>query len=61
MEEVRGITKAKIEREGIKKMWYLINRLIKDPHRPVPHMVQRGVDGMIEESTTRRETESFLF
>ena len=53
--------KAVIEREGNKKMWYFINRSQKDTRSAAPHLVQRMVDGVVQESTTKEETEEFVF
>ena len=53
--------KRQMDREGNKKMWYFINRAMKDPHRPAPHYVQRMVDGVAVESTSQSETEAFIF
>ena len=58
--KVKGI-KAKIEREGSKKMWYFINRPQKDPHMPAPHVVQRCVEGNIDDPEIKEEMEGFIF
>ena len=52
-----------MEREGQKKMWYFINRSQKDPRSKAVHIVQRvsAKDGTIEDSTTKEDTEDFIF
>ena len=60
-EEKAKSVKAVIEREGSKKMWYFINRSQKDTRSAAPHLVQRMVDGIVQESTTKEETEEFVF
>ena len=42
-------------------MWYFINRSQKDTRSATPHLVQRMVDGVVQESTTKEETEEFVF
>ena len=54
--------KRQMDREGNEKMWYfIINRAMKDPHRPAPHYKQRMVDGTAVESSSQSETEAFIF
>ena len=60
-EEKAKSVKAVIEREENKKMWYFINRSQKDTRSAAPHLVQRMVDGVVQESTTKEETEEFVF
>ena len=52
-----------MEQEGQKKMWYFINRSQKDPRSKAVHIVQRvsAEDGTIEDSTTKEDTEDFIF
>jgi len=58
----RGI-KAKMEQEGQKKMWYFINRSQKDPRSKAVRIVQQvsAKDGAIKDSTTKEDTEDFIF
>ena len=44
-------------------MWYFINRSQKDPRSKAVHIVQRvsAEDGTIEDSTTKEDTEDFIF
>jgi len=58
--KAKGI-KAKMEREGQKKMWYFINRSQKDLRSGAFHVVERVVDGVVQESTDQEETEQFIF
>ena len=53
--------KEKMEREASGKMWYWINRSQKDRRCGSFHTVQRVVNGVVEESQTREETERFIF
>ena len=53
--------KAKMEREGNSKMWYFINRSQKDPRCGSFHLVQRMVDGEVQDSTCQEDTEDFIF
>ena len=57
-EKVKGI-KATTQHEGQKKMWYFISRSQKDPHSAAPYVVQRMVDGIIQESA--KITQKYLY
>ena len=59
-ERAKGI-KEKMEREGNKKMWYVINRSQKDPGGKAIHTVQRVIDGELQESIQQEDTEQFIF
>jgi len=53
--------KAKMEKESNSKMWYWINHTQKDPRCGTFHVVQRVVDGILQESDGQEETEDFIF
>jgi hypothetical protein len=41
--------KQKCDQEESKRMWFLIKRMVKDPHSPSVLRVQRVVDGEVKE------------
>jgi len=52
--------KLKLHREESKRMWYLIQRTVKDPHSPSILKVQRVVKGKIEEYTVQEDVEQAI-
>jgi len=53
-------TKLKLDREESKRMWYLIQRMVKDPHSPSVLKVQRVVKGEIKEYTVQEDVEQAI-
>lgn len=41
-------------------MWYVINRLQKDPGGKVTHTIQQVINGEVQESTNQEDTEDFI-
>ncbi len=41
-------------------MWYLIKRMVKDPHSPSILIVQRIIDGEVEEYTVQEDVEQAI-
>jgi len=52
--------KLKLHREESKRMWYLIKRMVKDPHSPSVLKVQRVVEGEIKEYTVQEDVEQAI-
>ncbi len=46
--------------EESKRMWYLIKRMVKDPHSPSVLRVQRIIDGEVEEYTVQEDVEQAI-
>ena len=59
-ERARSI-KARMEREGQKKMWYFISRSQKDPRCGSFHVVQKMEGDTVVESVGQEEAEDFIF
>jgi hypothetical protein len=49
--------KQRINCEESKRMWYLIKRMVKDPHSPSVLRVQQVVEGEVKEFTEQEEVE----
>ena len=52
--------KQKLQREGNKKIWYLIKQTVKDPQNPSIPRVQQAIDGEIQEFKEQEEVESVI-
>jgi hypothetical protein len=46
--------KQKLRQEESKRMWYLIKRMVKDPHSPSVLRVQRIIEGDMKDSRSKR-------
>ena len=57
-EQAKAI-KLKLHQEESKRMWYLIKRMVKDPHSPRLR-VQRVVKGEINEYTVQEDVEQAI-
>ena len=53
-------TKLKLDQEESKRMWYLIQRMVKDPHSPSVLKVQRVVKGEIKKYMVREDVEQAI-
>ena len=52
--------KERMQREGTKKMWYLIKRTTKDPFSPSVRKVQRIIEGEVVEFTEQEDIEQAI-
>ncbi len=52
--------KQKLHQEKSKWMWYLIKRMVKDPHSPSILRVQRVVEGEVKEYTVQEDVEQAI-
>ena len=57
--KAKGV-KAVIKCEGSRKIWYFINQSQTDTRSVAPHLVQRILDGIVQESTNKEETEEIV-
>ncbi len=52
--------KQTINREESKRMWYLIERTVKDPHSPSVLKVQRVINGKIQEYEVQEDVKNAI-